>query len=752
MFGDDVAKLVVLIGADIRHLETGLTRAEARVNKFAKSGSVMGGALAAGAKTAAIAVGVLSAAFVGMGIKFNAAMEQSQIMFSTMIGDAQRAEVFFDDLKEMSIKTPFDVSVLADAAKRMLAYGIPVDEIQRDIKAIGDAIASLGGGNVSIERVTVALGQMMAKGKLQSQEMRQLAEAGIPAWKYLAEFLKTDVEGAMMLVEERAVDGAEAVKAIVAGMEGQFGGGMEVLTKTMEGSWGVIKNLSKQIAGELTEPIFESIRDQMVKLATETLPDVLNKIRAQKEFEEEVELRYMTGAPIPASASEEERKREEAMRASMHWQAVSGYPGAELPYPVQTDLYNREYDKILERIAQLYKDIEGEREVNDALSPIRTAGSYEQIGILEKQLVDIEGRLESIRRLASGETVLPMMMKDGDVTNLTIAEEKTREMVAHAIKLHGKDMSDTEGWGAGGFIGPTVGPAIAAAAGIAYNLEQDRIRDLAEKRIKEEQRINDQIEDYHRDRLAAMLKREVLYRDKVQDAIEATRDAVRSSVEDILTSPTEVTAFDLFKSTDKGEGLFGGYMDKWDEQARRMRDAMNNPNSPWRNMIPENILSAGPEATKFYGEDWLDKFYSGQMMGEIDWDAFIRQYNEAKTREDGRNAMIEHGAALIGVSPEAVRKTLGLQNGEDMANDIITTLGDTWMEKKPGVMLLNQLNDDLNSNKGMLEGMGEGIWEILLGAIEKSDISVLESLAGSISPLLVEWLRANGYLHALGEP
>ena len=43
----------------------------------------------------------------------------------------------------------------------------------------------------------------MAKGKVQAEEMRQLAEAGIPAWKILAATLNTDVAGAMKLVEQR---------------------------------------------------------------------------------------------------------------------------------------------------------------------------------------------------------------------------------------------------------------------------------------------------------------------------------------------------------------------------------------------------------------------------------------------------------------------------------------------------------------------------------------------------------------------
>jgi tape measure domain-containing protein len=46
--------------------------------------------------------------------------------------------------------------------------------------AIGDAVAGVGGGADAIDRVSLAIGQMQAKGRVQSEELLQLAEAGVP--------------------------------------------------------------------------------------------------------------------------------------------------------------------------------------------------------------------------------------------------------------------------------------------------------------------------------------------------------------------------------------------------------------------------------------------------------------------------------------------------------------------------------------------------------------------------------------------
>jgi len=286
--------------------------------------------------------------------------------------------------------------------------------------------------------------------------------------------------------------------------------------------------------------------------------------------------------------------------------------------------------------------------------------------------------------------------------------DKAEILGARAFRGGGPD----EGWGAGGFIGPTVGPAIAAARAIAYN---------------ENQKIADD------------------YQKKLQNAIETAHKNARSRVESILSTPTAVTPFDMFRSGE-GAGMFGPYQNKWDEQARRMRDAMQNPNSPWANMIPEDVRAAGPEAMQFFGQDWLDKFYAGQKPGEIDWEAFKRQYDEAKAREDSFNAMVDKGAAIVGVSPEEIRKTLGMETGEDIANEIMRTYGEGLDKQSPGEMLLNKINTDLDENREAIVESGIAFWTTLFGSIAKTPQNAQELLISAIAPEMAQWLTDNGYI------
>lgn len=163
------------------------------------------------------------------------AAEQADIAFSTMLGP-ERAKQMIADLTEFAKKTPFEMSGLTDATQKLLAYGFAADDVILTLRAIGDATAALGSGQEGIDACTRAIGQMQAKGKVMSEEMLQLTEQGIPAWKYLAEALGTDVAGAQEMVTKGSVDAATGIAALKAGMEGDFGGLMAEQSKTLSGA------------------------------------------------------------------------------------------------------------------------------------------------------------------------------------------------------------------------------------------------------------------------------------------------------------------------------------------------------------------------------------------------------------------------------------------------------------------------------------------------------------------------------------
>ena len=169
-------------------------------------------------------------------------LNRARISFTTMLGSAEAANKMLADLQQFAAKTPFEFPDLVEAARRMQAMGVAAADVLPWLTSIGDAAAALGGGKETINGITLALAQMTAKGKVSAQEMNQLAERGVPAWEMLARQIGVSVPEAMDMAEKGAIKAAQAVPAILDGMNQKFGGSMDQMSRTLTGQWSNFKD------------------------------------------------------------------------------------------------------------------------------------------------------------------------------------------------------------------------------------------------------------------------------------------------------------------------------------------------------------------------------------------------------------------------------------------------------------------------------------------------------------------------------
>lgn len=214
------------------------------------------------------------AAIAGVGVAFNAMKEQAQTAFTTMLGSGQKATVFLEDLKNFAARTPFEFPDLVRASQRLMAMGFAAKDVKPLLSSVGDAVAGLGGGAAEIDRVTLALGQMQGRGRVATQEMNQLTEVGIPAWKILADGIGVTEAKLRDMVEKGAVPAGKSIDVLVAGMTRQFGGMMDKQADSFNGLISTIKDESRFLAGELTEGLFGAIKGP-----TKAFADMLHNIR-----------------------------------------------------------------------------------------------------------------------------------------------------------------------------------------------------------------------------------------------------------------------------------------------------------------------------------------------------------------------------------------------------------------------------------------------------------------------------------------
>lgn len=268
-----VASILIKIGANSSELRKELanTKKELETN--------LGSAAMTASNIAVAGIAGIAASLGALGVKAVQAagsFQQTQAAMTNMLGSAERAQSLLSDLQNFAAKTPFEFNDVAAATQKFLAFGFTAEQVIPTLTAVGDAAAGVGLGKEGVDRVTLALGQMAAKAKVQSDEMLQLTEAGIPAWQMLADKIGVSVPKAMDMVSKGAVDAQTGLQALVGGMEEKFGGMMEQQSSTITGTWSNMMDglsqtaiaVGQQISDALNLPdIFASLGDSLQQFA-----------------------------------------------------------------------------------------------------------------------------------------------------------------------------------------------------------------------------------------------------------------------------------------------------------------------------------------------------------------------------------------------------------------------------------------------------------------------------------------------------
>lgn len=186
------------------------------------------------------AIGSVTSSIVNMGIsaiKASAQMKQYEIAFSTMLGSAEKGKKMLADLQKFAAETPFDVQGVTKAAQQLLAFGFNAKEIIPTLRTLGDTAAGLSMGAEGVQRIAYALGQIKTSGTLKTQDMNQLAMAGIEAWDILAQAAGKSVTEIQDMTEKGMIDSATAIEILTQGMNDSFGGMMAKTAEEITGLW-----------------------------------------------------------------------------------------------------------------------------------------------------------------------------------------------------------------------------------------------------------------------------------------------------------------------------------------------------------------------------------------------------------------------------------------------------------------------------------------------------------------------------------
>lgn len=260
-------KVIYQFIGDKTNLENTMKSVEGSVSKL---GSATMSAIATLTK-AVIAGGTAIASY---GLLYDSQMETYQTGLETLLGSSQEAIKTMEQIKEDARATPFDVSGLTQANRLLISAGISADEARETILALGDAVSASGGGNSELQRMSVNLQQIKNAGKATALDIKQFAYAGINIYQLLADYTGKTVEE----VKDMEITYEDLSKALKKASKegGKYYNAMNKQSKTLKGQISNLKDGFSMLAGTLSEPIFNAIKDKILPGINEEI-DSLNE-------------------------------------------------------------------------------------------------------------------------------------------------------------------------------------------------------------------------------------------------------------------------------------------------------------------------------------------------------------------------------------------------------------------------------------------------------------------------------------------
>jgi tape measure domain-containing protein len=276
-----MSALTVTLGADITALKRGMAAAAQLVAASARRMSAIGASGLAGigrggaaaleggfrvagmAMKASIASALAGgAAAAGAGIKAVTAaadFEQTKVAFTTLIGDAAKAEATLAKLRELGAQTPFEFPELADAGRKLIAFGESADTVPETLRRIGDVSA---GVQAPVGEIAELYGKARVQGRLFAEDINQLTGRGIPIIQQLARQFGVSDSQVKKLVESGQVGFPQIEQAFIAmtSQGGQFAGMMEAQSRTTTGMFSTLKDTVNEVFLALGQPINDALR------------------------------------------------------------------------------------------------------------------------------------------------------------------------------------------------------------------------------------------------------------------------------------------------------------------------------------------------------------------------------------------------------------------------------------------------------------------------------------------------------------
>ena len=192
----------------------------------------------------------------------NDEMEQYTTSLEVMLGSASKASAMIEKMRDFAAKTPLTLENVISGGSLLMSYGVDESNLIDTMTKLGD----LARGNAEkMDRITLAYGQMLAKGKVTGEELMQMTEAGVPLQTTLAESIGVTGEEFSKMVSAGKVgidDLNKAITGLTTG-NGKFAGMMEKQSQTMHGMLSTLLDNLSEFMRKMGEGAFGEVKSAL---------------------------------------------------------------------------------------------------------------------------------------------------------------------------------------------------------------------------------------------------------------------------------------------------------------------------------------------------------------------------------------------------------------------------------------------------------------------------------------------------------
>lgn len=212
--------------------------------------------------TAGLTVAAGAATFFGL--KAVNSFQHTQAAFSVLTGSMANGQQLYNQLMALNLKSPFDMQPLASSEQTLLGFGFNQRNSLPLLQNISNIASVQQDPNEALMRMALAVGQINQSGTVRAQDLNQLVQAGLPAYKLIPGGKAGILAGGGGQIPSSQFIAAlsDPNNAVLR----PYAGAAQAMNNTLSGQWSNLTTLVRQEAIKAFSPLGDALVKEMPNL------------------------------------------------------------------------------------------------------------------------------------------------------------------------------------------------------------------------------------------------------------------------------------------------------------------------------------------------------------------------------------------------------------------------------------------------------------------------------------------------------